>query len=297
MPARNITVTFAALSFPGKVAKATDEDQSLSNFCTGQGDVTHDPSPVKSPSTCVHCGVLPSYEGAQGIVKGIKEGEHTFRILDAEELADIQGKYAGQYKAVIELIPHPAADIMENTAPGKSVNFLTPNGQHGANQYRALVNVIEEHPELAFVGLHTPVSRTHLWHVRVHKGVLLMEERVREDMMRQVPEVSGEVNDKVESMVGWLELLLPELVTPYSKDDYEDTYAAALLAVRGNSTVVAMGDTAEKVAATGSDSQVIELLQARMDRIKAAAKKAPAKKTAAARKTAAKKTTRKRVSA
>jgi non-homologous end joining protein Ku len=283
MPARNITLSFAALSLPGKVHKATESEPETANLCVGQpGHEAHAALPVKKPTVCTQCGEVTDRTALQ---KAIKLGTDTYALIDADDLATAKVTYNESYKAVIELIPHPAEEFLASTGPGGMLNYVTPAGIHGANQYRVLVKIIEDHPELAFVGLHTPSSVTALWHIRAHKGVLVMEERVRQDNLRPVPEVlDGEVNA---TMLKMLETFLPELVVPYTAEAYEDSYGKAVAAMQAVADIVS---TASEVItpAGGTDNQVIELLEAQMAKItKAAAKKATATKASARKKVSA----------
>lgn len=242
--ARNIQITFGLLSFAGKADKATITKESLPNLCPGQpGKEPHDPMPVKQPKVCETCGPIVDYEV---LVKGIKQGSG-YAIVTQDDVAEAKDGYVTQYLGQLNLVAHPAGDFLAQTAPGESVNYITPADAAGANIYQSLMALIQAHPELAFVSLHTPKSATNLFQVTVRNGVLVMEQRTRSQSLKPAPSVGGELNDK---LYGLLEATLDISTEPYVADDYEDKYAAALEAMAQEATVVSIG-TAEAPAATG----------------------------------------------
>lgn len=284
MAARNITLKFGELvSMPLKKASALQPKQEFINLCTGKDGEEHPPSPRRQPYHCESCGPITS---EMTIVKGIKQGSD-YIIVTQDEVTEAKETYSAEYKGVISLVAHPAADFLASTAPGKSVNHLIPASEAVAGQYKTLVAFIEEHPELVFVGLHTPVSVTNLYRVSVREGALVMEERVRSQEMKATPVVEGAVMDKLQM---FLEMTLEDSLSPYSPDAYEDKYRMAMdnLAADSARLVAGAEGTAKATSAVGSsDADLMSKLAAL--NVEAPKKKKPAKKAAPKKKPAAKK--------
>lgn len=258
---RNITLTYGELvSLPLKKMGAIEEGTTFKNLCVGQpGKPAHAPSPRKQPYTCVHCGTLPC---DAALVKGVEEG-NGYRLVDVDDVAEAKAEFAGEHKGVISLVTHPAGPFYASTAPGESVSYLIPGSVAIENQYATLASHIAEHPELVFVGLHTPQSKTSLYQVTVRDGVLVLEQRARSQELRERPSVGGEPMTKLGA---FLDMILEESTTDYDPEAYEDKYAAAVAALVAASEVVE-GDTAvadmpaPKVAGM-SDAQMAEKLAA-----------------------------------
>lgn len=258
MAARNVQLQFGLISIPARTEVATEKAPSFSNLCTGQpGKDKHEPAPLKQPRTCDECGPVVDYDA---IVKGQKNGK-TYTIVDPAEIEAAKEKYAGEYKGVINLVPHPASDFLANTAPGDSVHYLTPADKAGEGHYQLLVKLIESHPELAFASLYTPVSATSLYRVTARDGVLVLEKRTRGEAMKPVPSVGGEVNEGLYAM---LESTLEQFVTPYDPTAYEDKYGAAVkeLLEAGDQVTVAGGGETVATPVQQSDEDLMAKLKA-----------------------------------
>lgn len=254
--ARNIAIQFGLLTVAAKSDVATVKAVTMSNLCVGQpGHDEHTPKPLRAPKTCDDCGVINDYDVLK---KGVKTGQ-TYTVVDGEGLTEARAEYTQQYKDVLKLVPHPAGPFLTATAPGDSLHYVTPADAAGADHYQLLVRLVAEHPELAFVGLYTPVSATGLYRLLVRDGVLVMEKRVREEGMKPAPSVGGIVNDALYAM---LDAGLSMFVTDYSPQAYEDLYAKAV------ADALAAGETfsvtAEKAATSValSDDELMNALKA-----------------------------------
>jgi len=289
MAARNITLQFGDLvSLPLKKESAIDKPQEFVNLCTGQPDKpAHDPSPRRQPYVCEQCGPIVDNER---LVKGLKAGS-SYVIMTQDEVAEAKETYASEYKGVLKLVAHPAAEFLAQTAPGESVSFLYPATDAIANQYQTLVAFITAHPELVFVGLNTPMSATSLFQVTVRDGVLIMAQRVRSQALKALPAVAGEPMEKLQM---FLEMTLEDSLTEYDPTAYEDRYAQAIEALAAETDrTIAEIEGAPKTAPVAqgvSDADMLTKLAALSAPKAVPAKKAPAKR-APAKKAAAKKTT------
>lgn len=255
----NITLNYSLMSVACKYEKATVTEEAMKNLCLGQpGKPAHDATPLTQPKTCATCGPVVDFTV---IKKGVKQGS-TYAILEQTEVAEVKQQNVDAYKGKIDIVQVPSTDFLANTGVGKSINYVTPAaGSEG--HYALLAKLIEEHPERAFVGLFTPRSRVGLYRLTTHKGVIVMEERTREQNMKPVPEVDDEVN---QPMFDLLEATMDKLDTPYDPDAFEDKYAVAVaeLAIQAQDSV-ALGTTPKtttKATVPASDADLMAKLKA-----------------------------------
>lgn len=257
MASRDITIQFGELiNIPMKKESATLPKQSMSNLCAGQpGHDEHEPTPLKAPKVCESCG--PIIDNTV-LLKGVKQGR-AYVVLNPEEIAAAKETYSAEYKGALSLVAHPVEQVATTTAPGDSLHYLTPASDKAAGQYRTLVEFIESHPELAFVGLHTPVSVTDLYQVTARNGVLVMEKRVRAQAMKPMPSVGGE---PLKKLAAFLEMELEEAITDFAPDAYEDKYQIAVgqLMAAAERVVSEAVRTITSVSGGVSDADLMEKL-------------------------------------
>lgn len=256
MAARNITLQFGLVTVPAKSEGAIEKKPDMSNMCLGQPDMPEHPAtPVTAPKTCAHCGPIRDYTALK---KGIKSGG-SYTLVDQSEIAEAKAEFTAGYKGVLNLVPHPAADFLAATAPGESLNYLTPADASAAGHYKLLVRMVESHPELAFVGLHTPVSATNLFMLGVRDGVLVMEQRTRSQALKPAPSVGGDLNEGLYAM---LEGALQAFITPYDADAYEDGYTKALQKMAAEGEQVTTDKAEGKSPIIVTDDALMEKLRA-----------------------------------
>lgn len=258
MSARKITLQFAILSVAAKSEVAIEPKPEFSNLCIGQPNKpVHDASPLKAPSQCDHCGPIVDRDV---LLKGLKSGG-SYTIVKPEDIAEAKQEYTTEYKGVLKLVPHPIGEYLAKTAPGKSVHYLTPADAANADHYQLLLKLVREHPELAFVGLHTPVSATEQKMLTVRDGVLAMESRTLAAALKPAPSVGGTVNDAFYAM---LEGSLGMFTTPYDEAAYEDRYSDALrkMIEDGETVSIDTGKAAAKPTKVLSDDVLMEKLRA-----------------------------------
>jgi len=258
MAATNMTVTFGLVSIAAKAEVATITKTSLAYLCTGQpGKPEHPPSPRKQPSICETCGPITDTDA---LLRGVKSGQ-SYTLVDAEAAEEAKEEYGRAYHKVLNVVPHPSAEFLNATAAGKSLHYITPADVSGADHYQLLVRLITEHPELAFVGLHTPRSATSLYHLTVREGVLVMAQRTREGAVKPAPSVGGEVNDALYAM---LDGALSQFVVPYDPATYADTYQDTLDDMIANGQTVNVGgddNRPDALRATVSDDDIMAKLK------------------------------------
>lgn len=255
--ARNIILNYALLSVPCKYEPAKVAQEAMKNLCVGQpGQAAHDAQPLVMPKQCVKCGPITDFDV---IVKGIKTGDQ-YAIVTQQDVADVKAKTAEKFKNKLDVVPWEASDFLTSTGQGASINYLTP-AKGSEDHYALLVKLVEEHPEYAFAGQYTPVSKVGLFRLAVRNGVLVMEERTREQSMKPTPQVDGEVN---EPMYDLLEMTLTKMAQAYDQQKFEDTYAVAVaqMALDAQDTVnVKAGTTSSSATVPVSDADLMAKLK------------------------------------
>lgn len=269
MAGEKMTVSFGLMSFVTKRETARVTVPTVSYLCVGQpGHPAHEASPRRAPYHCDVCGPIIDNDV---LVRGVKTGK-TYTLVDVTAAQELRAEYADKYDS-LSLVPHPAADFLAQTGEGRALHYLTPADAGQADHYALLAQLIQSHPELAFVGLYTPRSATSLFHLTVRDGVILMAERTRTDSLKPMPSVGGEVNEK---LYGMLDSMLDQFTEPYDAERYEDTYATTLADLIDNGEVLAIDTTTKKPVKAMTDDE----LMAKLAELKPAKKKAPARKKA-----------------
>ena len=255
-------LTFTLLSFPIKLTKATETPVEVKNLCPGSnGKPAHDPKPLVAPRRCPDCGEIT--DGYANIVKGIKQGS-AYAIVTQQEVAQAKADYHEQFKKQVTLVPHDSVDFEKHTVPNGSTYFVTPTSSVSEDHYQLLVTLIQTHPELSFVTMHTLRSAAYQWRMIVRDGVLVMEQRQRGALVKASPSVGGTVNP---GLLAVMEGALPTFVQPYDPNGYEDTFLDAIgtLAAKATHVVAASGGkatTAPTPIATVSDDDLMAKLSA-----------------------------------
>lgn len=276
------SVSLGLIQVPGRVRKATDEVKSNATVCIGQVDKVgapdeHDPERIREPKTCSKCGVI---DDPKTLRKAVEKADGTYSILSQEEIDAVKDETSALFKKRVDLVAHAAEDVLAGTQQGEGLKYLFPEPKSDPSRFGLIVKIIADHPELAFVAMHTPRSKAAFYHVRVHGNILMMEERIIADhVMREAPEVDYTIN---ETLLAQMESFLPSLVTQFNADDYVDGYADKLKEI----AEARAGETIEgevKVAAQAPPSVSDDDLIAQMAALRAATKPArkPAKKATA----------------
>jgi non-homologous end joining protein Ku len=250
MAQRKMKIEFGLINLDCRRESAATSTVELKNLCTGQeGKDAHGPMPLKQdPSYCTACGVVDK----DRIVKGHGSGS-SWTVLTAEAVAALSEQKVefGEHVS-LKIVAHPAGEFLGATETGEGVYYVTPEPVD-INHYALLTKLIEKHPELAFTGLLSlSTGRAKLWLLRVREGVLVLEERVREQSMKPTPTVEGEVNEKLLAMV---EGSLEHFIAPYDAEEYEDRYETAVLgAIGAGQTIEGEGAT---VVAKATDDDLM----------------------------------------
>lgn len=260
-----IDLTFGLVSFPAKREGAIEAEVETKNLCLGTEANPHEPAAFKQdPSYCTSCGES-SYSPVTTRAKGVKSGS-AYALIDAAAAATEAVTYATQYKKGLSVVTHPAAEVEAATIPEGTTYYLTPADASVAGHYVMLARLVAAHPELAFVGLYTPKTKTSLWRLAVHKGALVMRQMAPAERMKPTPALhEGAVNEKLYAL---LEQSLSLTTEGFDPATYENGYTKALQRMVAESTeaVTLTGEPAEaKPTMTPDDDALIASLNALLE--------------------------------
>lgn len=232
--AKNVTLSFGLLSCNVTVTSAIEPKPTNKNVCTGtNGHAEHPPVPLAQKLHCPLCGEVP-YQG----VRKAREVAGGLVLLEAAEMAAAKGDPSALKKRAA-MTPHPSSQVELETMTSGKVYHLAPE-PGGEVTYTVLRDLLDAHPELAFVCQWTPRSSAGLYQVRVHNQVLVFQERVRPGALREAPVLVAPVMPTGLAGMAEMFLNLPDVVTPFQADTYVDTYEANLAALIAPKVVSAM---------------------------------------------------------
>lgn len=271
--ASKVALTFGLVTINVAVHNALDKPKSGNKLvCTGTGK-EHPLSLIRQVHTCAECGEVPytALKRARPVADGLV-------LLEDEEIAEARTDSLAT-KTATALSPHPSEQVESTTVPGSAMYYLMPNpGFESA--YAIVATLVAAHPELAFMSLWTPRTRTGQFLLRSVDGVLVWQERVRQENVRSRPEVSADAPAPMVAMAEQV-LSLPGVVSDYDPTTYADTFEqkiAAVAAAKAPVSVAAPSPDGQAPPVVASDA--MSALQAMLD----AAKPAPKAKAKSKRK-------------
>jgi non-homologous end joining protein Ku len=255
---KGLTLAFGLISTQVRLTGAVEKDTTprLNTLCVGaEKGAEHAPVAIKQGYTCASCGPLTD---KAALKKGKPAGDG-YVVVEQEEIATARTESGAEYKKSIKFTAHPAAEVIENTAPNGTLYYLAPEGAGDA--YALLRDLIAAHAEVAFVALYTVSSRVGMYVARVHGDAIVLEGRYREAELKAAPELEpAEVN---KDLFGMAEQFLEGMVTEFDADSYVDTYTEAIKAMLDASTPVAAESAAVE---SGAGVDLMAALQAELDK-------------------------------
>lgn len=233
--AKGIALKIGGVGTTVRVEAATSKPETFHTVCCDG----HDPTRINAVTTCPVCGPIAD---KTTLKKGKLVGDQ-YVIVEQAEIAELKKQHVDAYKKVIDLKPHPLADVMDATVQGESMYRLIPDGDAGAAGYALIAAMVEQHPDLAFVGVWAARTRTKVYVIRAKDGVITMEERVRPVNVKPAPEFDKvELGDaqKQATAMPWHDITtgmalfgLPD-TTPFNPDEYTDDYLDAVSELLSN---------------------------------------------------------------
>lgn len=270
------SISFGLVHIPIKLFAATEDKdiklRYLHNECY---------TPIKYERVCPSCG--REVENAE-IIRGYEYEPGKFVQIDKEELDEIK---KAQSKTV-EILDFVKLEEIDPIYFNRSY-FMGPN-ENGGKAYALLKQAMEDSGKIGLAKL-TMHSKEHLAAVRVYDKGLLLETIYYPDEVRDMGHVPG-IEENIELNKKELDTaiqLVDQLTTEFEPDKYEDRYRNELSKliegkVSGNEV-----KTAANVPEKTNVVDLMEALQASIDKTKPKTKKPSAQKANANKKAASKK--------
>ncbi len=272
--AKDVTLSLGLLTCQVSMLSALEPAVSNTNVCTGAGEhKEHSATKISVKSTCSVCGDM-----AYTDIKKARQVGDAFVLLDAEELAEA-GADATRFKKAAGLTAHPAGEVDLNTVTGEKLYYLKP--QTGSEPvYAVLFQLVQAHPELSFLTQWAPRTKAAMFALKAFNGVLCLQERTRQENVRQAPEVTTEAPEQMLALAEQV-LAIPGLVQPFDAASYADTFEQKIAEIVATKTPISLiVPDAPDAAPAPTGGNAMDALQAMLAEGKPAAKRP--RKTASA---------------
>jgi len=259
-------------------AQDTDSDGDLTNVCTAEAHADR-PSTIRQVYRCPICEV------ESGFVKGKKVDDGL--VVIPKEIIEKAEAATAELKGSIQMSVHDATEVNQMMPSGKSY-YLTAKAGPAAESYVALAKLMEQRPDLTFVGQHAMKGGPAPYQLIVADGTLVLRQMARPDLVRERPQVDGDVSElKVQQFSAVLDMLK----TNYDPTSFLSERSKVLteyVSQQAPQAPAAAPGTVDTSITSLEDQLAAVLAQAQAQSQAAAEPAAPAKP---ARKRAAKKTT------
>ena len=273
------TISFGLVNIPVKMHAATENKdvklRQLHKECQ---------TPVQYKKVCPVCDREVENEE---IVKAYEYAKNKFVLLDEDELEALRKEQTDKAVEIVDFVK--LADI--DPIYFEKSYYLSPN-EGGSKAYGLLRNALKDTKKIGVAKMIIR-SKEQLAVIRVYKNTLVVETIHYPDEVRDVQEVPN-VPDKVQPVKKELDtakMLIDQLTTKFEPDKYKDEYRTALLDLieekknKEQTTTV----TPEGKPGPEYEANLMDALQASLDRAKKDNPQSKSKKTPKAKKTTTKK--------
>lgn len=273
------TISFGLVNIPVKMHAATENKdvklRQLHKECQ---------TPVQYKKVCPVCDREVENEE---IVKAYEYAKNKFVLLDEDELEALRKEQTDKAVEIVDFVK--LADI--DPIYFEKSYYLSPN-EGGSKAYGLLRNALKDTKKIGVAKMIIR-SKEQLAVIRVYKNTLVVETIHYPDEVRDVQEVPN-VPDKVQPVKKELDtakMLIDQLTTKFEPDKYKDEYRTALLDLieekknKEQTTTV----TPEGKPGPEYEANLMDALQASLDRAKKDNPQSKSKKTTKAKKTTTKK--------
>lgn len=264
------TISFGLVNIPVKMHAATENKdvklRQLHKECK---------SPVKYEKVCPVCDREVKNEE---IVKAYEYAKNKFVVLDEDDLKALQKE---QEDKAVEIVDFVKLEEIDPIYFEKSY-YLSPN-EGGSKAYGLLRNALEDTGKIGIAKMIIR-SKEQLAVIRVYQNTLVVETIHYPDEVRSVQDVPN-VPEKVATAKKELDtakMLIDQLTTEFDPEKYKDEYRTALLELIEEKKNKDQTATAKDKPAPDAASNLMDALQASLDRAK---KDKPKPKQPAKRKT------------
>ncbi|MEI3598078.1 MULTISPECIES: non-homologous end joining protein Ku [unclassified Oceanobacillus] len=268
------TISFGLVSIPVKMHAATENKdvklRQLHKECQ---------SPIKYEKVCPVCDVELKNED---IVKAYEYTKNKFVVLDDEDLENLRKE---QEDKAVEIIDFVSLEDIDPIYFEKSY-YLSPN-EGGGKAYGLLRSALEDTGKIGIAKIIIR-QKEQLAVIRVYKNTIVVETIHYPDEVRNVadvPNVPEEVKI-VKKELDVAKMLIEQLTTSFDPEKYQDDYRTALLELIEERKNNAETTTAKEKPSPDNVTNLMDALQASLDRAKKDKPKQTKRKTTPKKKVA-----------
>lgn len=261
------TISFGLVSIPVKMHAATENKdvklRQLHKECR---------SPIKYEKVCPVC---EKEVGNDDIVKAYEYAKNKFVILDEEDLENLRKEQADK---AVEIVDFVKLEDIDPIYFEKSY-YLSPN-EGGSKAYGLLRKALQETGKIGVAKIIIR-QKEQLAVIRVYQNILVVETIHYPDEVRNVLDVPNvpEVVDVQKKELDVAKMLIDQLTTEFDPEKYQDEYRTALLELIEEKKNNAEVTTAQDKPVPDNVTNLMDALQASLDRAKKTKPKQPKRKT------------------
>ena len=249
------TISFGLVSIPVKMHAATENKdvklRQLHKECR---------SPIKYEKVCPVCE---------------KDAKNKFVILDEEDLENLRKEQADKSVEIVDFVK------LEDIDPiyFEKSYYLSPN-EGGSKAYGLLRKALEETGKIGVAKIIIR-QKEQLAVIRVYQNILVVETIHYPDEVRNVLDVPNvpEAVDVQKKELDVAKMLIDQLTTEFDPEKYQDEYRTALLELIEEKKNNAEVTTAQDKPVPDNVTNLMDALQASLDRAKKTKPKQPKRKT------------------
>lgn len=263
------TISFGLVNIPVKMHAATENKdvrlRQLHKECQ---------SPIKYEKVCPVCD--REIEEKE-IVKAYEYSKNKFVVLDEEEIKALKKE---QEDKAVEIIDFVKLEEIDPIYFEKSY-YLSPN-EGGGKAYNLLRAALEETGKIGIAKMMIR-SKEQLAVIRIYKNALVVETIHYPDEVRNVEDVPN-VPDQIEVVKKELDtakMLIDQLTTKFEPEKYTDEYRTALLELVDEKKRKEQTVASKEEAIPDNVTNLMDALQASLDKAKKEKPKTKRKKTTA----------------
>lgn len=265
------TISFGLVNIPVKMHAATENKdvklRQLHKECQ---------TPIKYERVCPNCD--REVENDE-IVKAYEYAKNKFVVLDEDELNALKKE---QEDKAVEIVDFVKLEEIDPIYFEKSY-YLSPN-EGGSKAYGLLRSALKDTGKIGIAKMIIR-SKEQLAVIRIYQNTLVVETIHYPDEVRQVqdvPNVPEEV-EMVKKELDTAKMLIDQLTTEFEPEKYTDDYRTALLELIEEKKNKEQVVTGEKKQAPDNVTNLMDALEASLDRAKKdkPKPKQPKKKTTA----------------
>ncbi|WP_164667527.1 Ku protein [Virgibacillus doumboii] len=248
------TISFGLVNIPVKMHAATENKdvklRQLHKECQ---------SPIKYKRTCPNCDrEVESDE----IVKAYEYAKNKFVVLDDEDLENLKKE---QGDKAVEIMDFVKLDEIDPIYFEKSY-YLSPS-EGGGKAYSLLRSALEETGKIGIAKMMIR-SKEQLAVIRIYKNTLVVETIHYPDEVRDVQDVPNvpEESNTAEKELDTAKMLIDQLSTEFDPEKYKDEYRTALLDLIEEKKNQDETATAKEKPKPDNVTNLMDALQASLDR-------------------------------